>query len=79
MPIRLRPKEYELLMALVARNGGVISRTELLHQVWGYKAGVVSRTVDTHVAELRRKLEDDPSRPRYVVTVPKSGLRLRRE
>ena len=75
-PIELRPKEFELLMALVRRSGDVISRLELLRQVWGYDAEVVSRTVDTHVAELRRKLEEDPARPRHILTVRKIGYRF---
>ena len=78
-PVMLRPKEYDLLMALVARNGDVVSRAELLREVWGYNTDVVSRTVDTHVTELRRKLEDDSARPRYILTVRKTGLRLRRD
>src|SRR5690242_9334311 len=75
-PVSLRPKEYELLMALLRRNGAIVSRLDLLRDVWGYDADVVSRTVDTHVAELRRKLEDDPAHPRYIVTVRKSGYRI---
>src|SRR5689334_1615652 len=75
-PVNLRPKEYELLMALLRRNGAIVSRLDLLRDVWGYDADVVSRTVDTHVAELRRKLEDDPAHPRYIVTVRKSGYRI---
>ena len=75
-PVALRPKEFELLMALIRRRGDVVSRLELLREVWGYDADVVSRTVDTHVAELRRKLEDDPSNPRHLVTVRKAGYRL---
>ena len=75
-PVGLRPKEFELLMALVRRRGDVVSRLDLLREVWGYDAQVVSRTVDTHIAELRRKLEDDPGNPRYIVTVRKTGYRL---
>jgi DNA-binding response OmpR family regulator len=78
-PVALRPKEFELLMALLRRRGGIVSRLELLREVWGYDADVVSRTVDTHVAELRRKLEDDPGSPRYLITVRKAGYRLRME
>ena len=52
------------------------TRVELLTEVWGYGAFVLSRTVDSHVAELRRKLEDDPARPRHVLTVWKSGYRF---
>jgi DNA-binding response OmpR family regulator len=78
-PVGLRPKEFELLMALLRRRGDVVSRLDLLREVWGYDAEVVSRTIDTHVAELRRKLEDDPANPRYIVTVRKAGYRLRFE
>ncbi|HKW46954.1 MAG TPA: response regulator transcription factor [Gemmatimonadaceae bacterium] len=75
-PVSLRPKEFELLMALLRRGGKIVPRLELLRDVWGYDAEVVSRTVDTHVAELRRKLEDDPANPRYIVTVRKAGYRI---
>ena len=52
------------------------SRVELLTEVWGYSAAVLSRTVDTHVAELRRKLEDDLQAPRHILTIRKAGYRL---
>jgi DNA-binding response OmpR family regulator len=74
--VSLAPKAYELLLALARRQGAVASRHELLREVWGYGASVVSRTVDTHVAELRRKLEDDPGTPRHILTVWKIGYRL---
>jgi DNA-binding response OmpR family regulator len=75
-PVALRPKEFELLMALVRRRDEVVSRAELLEEVWGYDTDVVTRTVDTHVVELRRKLEDDPTHPRHIITVRKTGYRL---
>ena len=78
-PVSLRPKEFELLMALLRRRGDIVSRLDLLREVWGYDADVVSRTVDTHVAELRRKLEDDPANPVYIRTVRKAGYRLSHE
>jgi DNA-binding response OmpR family regulator len=74
--VALRPKEFELLMALVRRKGNGVGRLELLREVWGYGSDVVSRTVDTHVGELRRKLEKDPARPRHILTVRKTGYRL---
>ncbi len=74
--VLLTPRAYELLLALVRRQGAVASRHELLREVWGYGAAVVSRTVDTHIAELRRKLEDDAANPRHIVTVWKIGYRL---
>src|SRR5207249_4073529 len=76
--VLLTPKEYELLVALIKRRGAVASRVELLTEVWGYDSAVVSRTVDTHVAELRRKLEDDLTAPRHILTVRKAGYRLER-
>ena len=74
--VQLRPKEYDLLQALLRRGGRVATRTELLREVWGYQDSVVSRTLDTHVGELRRKLEEDPGRPRHILTVRKTGYRL---
>ncbi len=75
-PCTLTPKEFELLLALIRRGGAVAGRVELLTEVWGYGAFVLSRTVDSHVAELRRKLEADPARPRHILTVWKIGYRF---
>jgi DNA-binding response OmpR family regulator len=74
--LALRPKEFDLLRALVARGGGVVTRRELLTEVWGYREGVSSRTVDTHVAVLRRKLGYRPDERGYVAAVAKTGYRL---
>jgi DNA-binding response OmpR family regulator len=78
LPVALAPKEMDLLAALLRRSGAAAPRLELLREVWGYGEDVVSRTVDTHMAELRRKLEDDPSAPRFLLTVRKTGYRLDR-
>jgi len=75
-PVQLTPKEFDLLLALIRRRGAVASRLELLKEVWGHQAEVMTRTVDIHVAELRRKVEDDPSRPRHILTVWKAGYRF---
>ncbi len=74
--VALTPKEYELLVALLQRRGAAVSRYDLMQEVWGYNATVLSRTVDTHIAELRRKLEHDPSHPAYIITIRKVGYRL---
>jgi len=74
--VPLTPKEYALLAALIARNSAVVAREELLREVWGYDPEVVSRTLDTHLAELRRKLEKDPHHPRHILTLPRQGYRL---
>jgi two-component system alkaline phosphatase synthesis response regulator PhoP len=76
--VPLTPKALDLLLALLKRNGAVASRIELLREVWGHQADVVTRTVDIHIAELRRKLEDDASEPRHIITVWKAGYRLER-
>ena len=75
--VGLTPKEFDLLLALMAREGAVASRAALLKEVWGHRAAVASRTVDTHVAELRRKLEEEPSDPHWILTVHKAGYRFR--
>jgi DNA-binding response OmpR family regulator len=49
-----------------------------LKEAWGHRAAVVSRTVDTHISELRRKLEDEPSTPKHILTVHKAGYRFQR-
>jgi DNA-binding response OmpR family regulator len=77
-PLALRPKEFDLLRALVARRGGIVTRRELLTEVWGYREGVSSRTVDTHVAVLRQKLGYRPDQAGYVASVAKAGYRLQR-
>jgi two-component system, OmpR family, alkaline phosphatase synthesis response regulator PhoP len=77
-PCALTPKAYELLLALLKRDGAVISRNELLKEVWGYGAFIMTRTVDSHIAELRRKLEENPAEPRHILTVWKVGYRFAR-
>jgi len=74
--ITLRPKEFDLFAALVRHRGRVVSRADLLREVWGYAAGTESRTVETHLAALRERLGDDPQAPRYIVTVRRAGYRL---
>jgi two-component system alkaline phosphatase synthesis response regulator PhoP len=74
--VALSPKAFELLLALVRKEGRVATRVELLRDVWGYASAVTTRTVDTHVAELRRRLEDNPAEPRHILTVWKVGYRL---
>jgi two-component system alkaline phosphatase synthesis response regulator PhoP len=74
-PVQLTPKAYELMLALVRRGGAVATRVELLQEVWGHRGFVLTRTVDSHIAELRRKL-DDPAEPRHFLTVWKVGYRF---
>ncbi len=76
--VDLRPKEFDLLLALLRHQDRIVSRSELLRDVWGYQADTVSRTVDTHMAGLRQKLEEDPLDPRYFITVRSVGYMMRR-
>jgi DNA-binding response OmpR family regulator len=76
--VALSPRGYALLATLVARPGEVITRAQLLREVWGYSSDVMSRTVDMHIMELRRKLEADPANPRHFQTVRKTGYRFTR-
>jgi DNA-binding response OmpR family regulator len=76
--VHLAPKEFDLLVALLRREGAATSREELAHEVWGSEAAASGRTIDTHVCALRRKLEADQRRPRHIRVVSKVGYRLER-
>ena len=74
--VAVAPREFGLLVALLKGGGAAMSRQDLLRDVWGHKADVETRTIDTHIGELRRKLEADPTAPRHILTVRKFGYRL---
>ncbi len=76
--VHLAPKEFDLLVALVRREGAAASREELAREVWGSEVAASGRTIDTHVCALRRKLEADQRRPRHIRVVSKVGYRLER-
>jgi len=76
LPVNMAAKELELLRYLVDHRGKVVSRDELLEDVWEYQPGVSSRTVDVHVAWLRQKLEENPQNPRHIHTVRGVGYRF---
>ena len=75
-PVPLSTMEYRLLACFLQHRGEVLTREQLLDEVWGYDSSVYSRTVDVHVATLRQKIEANPSRPRFVVTVHRLGYRF---
>ena len=75
--VPLTPRAFELLMALLASGDKPLTRQHLLRTVWGYDASVTTRTVDAHIAELRRKLERDAADPRHILTVHRVGYRFR--
>lgn len=76
-PVRVTHTEFRLLLALMRRRGAIASRMELLREVWGAGAAVSRRAVDTHIARLRRKLEEDPAKPRHILTALAWGYRFR--
>jgi len=74
--LKLSRKEFGVLRLLAARVGYVVSRNELLDEVWGHESYPTTRTVDNHIASLRSKLEDDSSKPRHLITVHGVGYKL---
>lgn len=74
--VPLTPREFDLLACLLSHHGRAVSRETLLEEAWGYKHPVPTRTIDTHVASLRAKLEDDAAQPTYIHTVRKVGYRV---
>jgi two-component system, OmpR family, KDP operon response regulator KdpE len=74
--IHLTPTEYGLLLALLSKPGAVWTHRQLMSEVWGSAAGVTPDTLRVHMGSLRRKLEDDPNRPRFIRTEPWVGYRF---
>lgn len=75
-PVVLSPVEFRLLQYLVERRGAVVSREELLEKVWNLNGDTLSRTVDVHVAALRKKIESDSRYPRFLLTIKGAGYKL---
>ncbi len=75
-PVAVPRAELRLLKYLIERRGSVVSREELLENVWGLNGDTLSRTVDVHMAGLRKKLEPDPRYPRYILTIKGAGYKL---
>jgi len=76
VPVELSGLEIKLLRYLVEHRGSVLTRDELLEKVWGYDATPVTRTVDVHIASLRQKLEANPARPEFILTVHGLGYKF---
>jgi two-component system alkaline phosphatase synthesis response regulator PhoP len=74
--VHLTGREFQLLFYLMERAGSTVPRTEVLQSVWGYDSGAFTRTVDTHIASLREKLENDPKRPEMILTIPGIGYKF---
>jgi two-component system alkaline phosphatase synthesis response regulator PhoP len=75
--VYLSAREFQLLRYFIDHQGVTLSRDEILREVWGYEAGAFTRTVDVHIASLRRKLEKSPKHPSLIVTMPGIGYRFR--
>ena len=75
-PVTLSAKEFQLLRYFIEHRGDTLSRETLLQQVWGYDATPSTRTVDVHVAWLRQKLESDPKKPEWILTVRGLGYKF---
>lgn len=76
LPVELSALEFKLLQHLIEHRGKMLSRDELLDEVWGYDATPTTRTVDVHVAWLRQKLEPNPRRPQYIITIHGLGYKF---
>ena len=74
--VSLTAHEFGLLRYLVANRGNVISREELLDEVWGKDVYVTPHTVDTHMANIRKKIEDDPSKPQFILSIRGVGYKF---
>lgn len=74
--VSLKPKEFDLLCYLVQHQGHVLSRDRILEKVWGWDYHGESRTVDVHIRWLRKKIEEDPSNPKRILTVRGVGYRF---
>ena len=75
-PMELTQREFRILRYFLDHSNGVVTRESLLHHVWGYDPSAMTRTVDTHVARLRQKIEATPAEPRHILTVHRVGYRF---
>ncbi len=75
-PLDLSPREFELLAFFIEHRGEIVTREKLLDTVWDYNAIPFTRTVDMHIAKLRKKIEDNPADPRHILTVHRLGYKF---
>jgi two-component system KDP operon response regulator KdpE len=75
--VQLTPNEYELLRVMVTHAGKVLTHRHLLREVWGAEYGEESHMLHVNISNLRRKIEPDPARPKFIITEPGVGYRLR--
>lgn len=75
-PVEISPREFETLRFLILHEGEIVTRDQLLEQVWGYNVFPLTRTVDNHIAKLRHKLEASPADPRHILTIHRVGYKF---
>jgi two-component system KDP operon response regulator KdpE len=75
-PVALTPTEFELLRLFIRNEGKLLTHPTILREVWGPRYGAESHYLHVYVSQLRRKIEADPARPRYLLTEPGAGYRL---
>jgi DNA-binding response OmpR family regulator len=75
-PLELSAREFEILRYLIRHRGEIVTRDQLLDEVWGYESSPITRTVDNHIARLRQKIEPDSSQPQHIITVHRIGYRF---
>jgi DNA-binding response OmpR family regulator len=75
-PLALSRAEFRLLKYLAEHRGALVTREQLFENVWGLEGDTLSRTVDVHIAGLRKKIEPDPRYPRFLITIKGSGYKL---
>jgi len=75
-PVEISPREFETLRFLILHEGEIVTRDQLLEQVWGYNVFPLTRTVDNHIAKLRHKLEVSPADPRHILTIHRVGYKF---
>jgi DNA-binding response OmpR family regulator len=75
-PVKMSAKEFQLLKYFVDREGDVITRAQLLDDVWGYESMPTTRTVDNYILSLRKKIETHPSKPKHLLTVHTAGYKF---
>ena len=76
LPIELTPREFRILRYFIDHADQVVTRESLLNHVWGYDSSAFTRTVDTHMARLRQKIENTPGEPRHLITVHRVGYKF---
>lgn len=74
--LELSAREFDILKYLIRHRDQIVTRDQLLDEVWGYDSNPITRTVDNHIVKLRQKIEDDPANPQHIVTVHRVGYRF---